>query len=301
MFTSTLHTRPVDGGQENEDWVGVTSNLAVVLDGATIRTDTGCLHGLPWYVRSLGAQLVDMAGEPDIALVDAIHTAISTVNDLHADTCDLTHDGTPSAAIGMVRVGADDTEYAVLGDISVILNTESDVRTIVDDRVSKVAVPERRECDRHLLGTDAKMDAILAMKPLELAARNREGGYWIAASEPSAAEHAITGSVPTRELVDFGVCSDGAMRALEMTSLDSPAGVLSVLRHQGPTALVDQVRSSETRDADGARWPRNKAQDDATAVYAALPKRVEPTPIVGPDPAVTAMASRNLMGEFAHR
>lgn len=32
----------------NEAWVAAAQGLIVVLDGATARTDTGCVHGVAW-------------------------------------------------------------------------------------------------------------------------------------------------------------------------------------------------------------------------------------------------------------
>lgn len=263
----TAHTRP--SGVTNEDSYLVSDDLVLVLDGATIRTDIGCYHGLPWYVRNLGVQLMDVATDHDIPLTEVIATAINTVNAMHSDTCDLNHPGTPSAALGMVRQRTDGVlEYAVLGDITAIFEVvgRSQAFAVLDPRVSQVAVPEREECDRHLIGTDEKMSAILAMKDLELAGRNRDGGYWIASTDPSAANHALTGTLPADDVPRFAVLSDGAMRAQEMTALKSYDDVLHVLRTMGPTELVDMVRHSEESDPHGARWPRNKAVDDATAV-----------------------------------
>ncbi|MEV0082935.1 hypothetical protein [Saccharopolyspora sp. NPDC050642] len=110
------------------------------------------------------------------------------------------------------------------------------------------------------------MTAILAMKEVELASRNREGGYWIASSDPDAAAHSLTGSAPVDQVERVAVCSDGAMRALDLTPIDTTAGVLRVLREAGPGGLVEQVRAAEDGDPLGARVPRNKARDDATAV-----------------------------------
>ena len=40
-----------------------------------------------------------------------------------------------------------------------------------------------------------------------------------------------------------------------------------MLAAPGPGELITQVRAAEATDADGARWPRLKASDDATIVY----------------------------------
>src|SRR5699024_12368630 len=147
----------------------------------------------------------------------ALKSAIQQVTNLHSDTCDLTHPGTPSAAVGLARHTGNTWEWASLGDVSVLVETDTGIHHTADNRVSHIAVDKRRECDRHLLGTQEKLHAIRAMKPFELAGRNVDGGYWIASVEPQAADHAYTGSAPSRKVQRLAVCSDGAMRALDLT------------------------------------------------------------------------------------
>ncbi|MEV0700099.1 hypothetical protein AB0I53_19630 [Saccharopolyspora sp. NPDC050389] len=190
----TAHTQP-SGNKPNEDWFVAADGLVVVLDGATIRTDTGCVHGLPWYVRTFGASLVANAADHARDLRDVLAGAIRQVAAAHTDTCDLEHRGTPSAAVGLVRWTSELLEWIVLGDITVIVETTSDgVVATCDDRVSHTGSDERRECDKFLIGTDEKMAAILAMKEVELASRNQEGGYWIASNDPDAATHSLAGA-----------------------------------------------------------------------------------------------------------
>lgn len=275
MFSTSAHTR-ASGEQPNEDWYAATDGLVVVLDGATIRTDTGCVHGLPWYVHQLGAAIISAAQDRRLELAEVLRQAIEQVAGLHRDTCDLNHEGTPSAAVGIARHNEYRLEWLSLGDITVLVDTATDhLHVTSDNRVSLTATPERHECDRHLLGTDAKLAAILAMKPVELNARNVEGGYWIASVNPDAARHAYTGTTSLADVRQYAVCSDGAMRALDLTAISTHAGVLGVLRRAGPEFLIDQVRTAERHDPHGARVPRNKATDDATAVH------VERTPTQG--------------------
>lgn len=266
MTTITAESRPGTPDRENEDWYAASGDLVVVLDGATIRTDTGCVHGLPWFVRQLGAAIMTTANNRDQGLATALSTAIQHVVDLHSDTCDLTHPGTPSAAVGLVRRNDDQLEWLVLGDITVMVEATDGLTVTVDDRVSKTALAERAECNRYLASDPAKPAVIRAMKDVELASRNVKGGYWIASVDPAAAEHAHTGSTAYQDVYRFGVCSDGTMRALDLTGIDSHEGVMRVLR-QRPGLLLDQVRQAEHADPEGARNPRNKITDDATVVY----------------------------------
>src|SRR5690625_3783939 len=107
MFTARSHTLPSDPNSGNEDWHLVSDGLVIVLDGATIRTDTGCIHGLRWYVRQLGLSIATAATDPNCGLPSALEWAISHVNGLHSGACDLAHPGTPSAAAGIVRYSGD--------------------------------------------------------------------------------------------------------------------------------------------------------------------------------------------------
>ncbi|MHA6806276.1 hypothetical protein [Salinifilum ghardaiensis] len=269
MTTLTGYTLTSDDDKPNEDWWVASETVVVVLDGATIRTDTGCVHGLPWFVRQLGSTLFSAAQNVATPLPAAIKQAIEHVVDQHSDTCDLTHPGTPSAAIGIVRDTGDRLDWASLGDVTVLVDTINDgVCVTSDDRVSYTAQEERAECDRHLLGTDGKMDAIHAMKPKELAARNVEGGYWIASVDPSAAKHALTGSVQRRAAQSFAVYSDGVGRALDFGLASDAGDLLDQLHRHGPAQTINAVREAERDDSLGKAVPRNKKTDDATAVIA---------------------------------
>lgn len=268
MVTITAYTEPGTPDQENEDWYIATDDIIMVLDGATIRTETGCIHGLPWYVRHLGAHLLINAADRETDLATALAESIRSVSNSHTATCDLTHPGTPSAAVGIARTNSHALEWLVLGDITVMVETPTELLVEADERVSSVGVPERRVCDQYPIGSDEKMTAIRAMKNVELAGRNVEDGYWIASVIPDAADHALLGSAPLEDVRRFAMCSDGAMRALRMTSISTHQEVMNLLVTDGPNNLVNHVRSAENDDYQGTKWPRNKRTDDATVVLA---------------------------------
>ncbi|MEU8158118.1 hypothetical protein AB0B94_31070 [Micromonospora sp. NPDC048986] len=256
-------SEPGSQSRENEDWVLATPHVVAVLDGATARTDTGCIHGVKWYATKLGAAVVSHSG--DTPLTDALAKAIADVAAMHPG-CDLTHPGTPSAAAGVVRIDDDTIKYMVLGDVTVIAEVDGVIRTISDDRVSQTAAAERAEADRYPIGSPEKQAAMLRMKHVELAAKNRDAGYWVAETNPEAAQHALTGDFSLASVTRLAVLTDGAARALTFGLLPA-ADVLDLLDKSGPAALIDQVRAAEQEDPTGLRWARNKRSDDATAVY----------------------------------
>lgn len=292
MFT--IATRP-GGDAPNEDWAATTPDMVVVLDGATTRTDTGCSHGVPWYVRHLGTALLTLAADVELSLPAALAGAIDLVTTLHP-RCDLTHPGTPSAAVGVVRWRSPDAiDLLALGDVSIVLDrADSGVQVVSDNRVSQTALQLRQAADEHPIGSPGKKAALVEMKHAELDARNVPGGYWIAATDPTAAEHAVHGVTAAGDIRRFAVLTDGAARYAEMFHPGEWEAVLRILHGSGPDSLIDLVRSMERCDPAGRRCPRNKMSDDATAVYwrpTPVPHVVTPVPY----PELTAVPA-GLMG-----
>lgn len=258
-----------------------SSDLVVVLDGATVRTESGCSHGPAWYARKLGAAIISHAAARSRTLHDILAEAIEDVAALHIGTCDLSDPAAPSAAAAIVRVEGEKVRYLVLGDVTVVADLDGEVVSVTDDRVSATALSERQEADRHPIGSIEKTAALTRMKTAELAAKNRDGGYWIAGSDPRAVDHAITGEWSTESVHRMAVLTDGAARLVNMFRPNlSWWAVLEILRHNGPERLLEDVRLAEYNDREGARFPRNKKSDDATVVYA-VPNpaiRTEPYP-----------------------
>jgi hypothetical protein len=59
--------------------------------------------------------------------------------------------------------------------------------------------------------------------------------------------------------------SDGVSCLVERYGAGDWSWLLAVLQDEGPGRLIAQARELEGSDPAGARWPRYKASDDATA------------------------------------
>jgi hypothetical protein len=249
----------------NEDYFLVDSTTAIVLDGATARTDTGCIHGAAWFATQLGNALKPrICQEPE--LQHALAHSIEDVAKLHHETCDLTHPGTPSANVAVVRVEEEETRWLLLGDATIFFGT-SDGTIVQSDQRGRSPVPaEQAEADRYLIGDPRKNVALQAMKRAELATRNTPQGFWVAAADSSVAEQALTGAIPNARIEALGVMSDGAARAVDLFRLIGWEEFAKLAIEDGPQAVIDAVREAEKLDPLGERWPRNKPSDDATLV-----------------------------------
>ncbi len=226
----TLATDPGTPGWVNEDFAAVAPGAAVLLDGATTvprGADTGCVHGVAWYARTLGtALLAAITAEPCTPLSDALAESICDVRGRHQGTCDLANPSTPAATVTAVRSSPDGIHYLALSD-STIAADPADARPPV-------------------IITDTSPAA---------------------STTPGAALTARTGTIPRAGLRGVALLSDGATRITDRYGLLSWPDILATIQDQGPAELIRQVRAAEDSDPGRTRWPRHKARDDATIIY----------------------------------
>ncbi|MEV6601347.1 protein phosphatase 2C domain-containing protein [Actinoplanes sp. NPDC051346] len=264
-------SEPGDPTVPNEDWSAANQDSIVVLDGATARIDTGCRHGIAWYVDRLGSELMDgTMVRPRRMLRDVLADGIRRVAAMHPE-CDLTHPGTPSAGVAMVRLCDDRLEYLVLADTIIVVRTHDGNIVLTDDRVRQAAHEEKEAAMALPFGSDERSEALKRMKRRQQECRNRPGGFWVAAANPDAADYAIRGSVALKDATDVAVLTDGAARCVMLFETITWTDVIRILNENGPADLIREVRETEASDPSAERWTRAKGSDDATVVYAALP------------------------------
>ncbi|MEU6401239.1 hypothetical protein [Streptomyces sp. NPDC046985] len=256
-------SEPGGPDRPNEDFAALAlpasgqGGCLVVLDGVTPpRTETGCLHSVPWFTARLGGALTELTvSRGDLTLTEILEHAISRTAQAHSLTCDLSHPRTPQATAVLARWSEGLLEYLVLSDSALLLeHDDGRVVPVLDDRLARLP--------RAALATDALVDATV---------RNKEGGFFTAAADPSAAERAVTGTAPLSGLRALAALSDGAARWVETFREGDWAQCLGLLRKEGARALVDRVRALEAVDREErALLGRNKTHDDATAVFVEL-------------------------------
>lgn len=262
-------TMPGDPNRPNEDFAGVLGDCAVLLDGSGAPGDlpTGCIHGVPWYVRQLGAQclaaMTELPGEP---LADILGAAIAVVSALHAGTCDLNCPGTPSSVVVLARFGPDRLDYLVLGDSALAVETTEGVRVIADHRMQKVAIDEYKAVLALPTGTPEHQAARMAFVRVQQPFRNKPGGYPVASTDPGSAAQAIAGSFPAGSVQRAAMLTDGVTRFAEF-GLGTWRELLAALSANGPAGLFEIVRRAEESDPAGKRWPRAKQHDDVGVIF----------------------------------
>jgi hypothetical protein len=258
-----LVSEPGDTSRPNEDFAGVglpasgQGGCVILLDGVTPpRGGTGCLHSVPWFTARLGGALTELTvSGRDLTLTEILARAVARTADAHADTCDLSHPRTPQATVVLTRWSAHTVEHLVLSDSVLLLGApDGTVTPVLDDRLARLP--------RSALATDALIDANL---------RNKEGGFFTAAADPSVAARAVTGTVPRRDVRALAAVTDGVGRWTEKFHEGDWTALFDFVAKEGARSLVDRVRELETADREERAFlGRSKTHDDATVVYVEL-------------------------------
>ncbi|MFI5529031.1 integrase [Kitasatospora sp. NPDC051853] len=269
-----LAGEPQKPGRESEDFAAASPEALVLLDGSSSPEDfeSGCRHGTPWYVRRLGVHLLArLTDRADRSIAECLADAIVETAALHGGRCDLAHPNTPAAMVVAARVHGSSLEYLVLGDSLLVLDLkDGPPRVIGDNQRFPAGELLRRQIWSTVPGSAERAELHLRYAHAVRAARNTGHGPWIAAASPRAAGHAETGFVRLTALRAVAALSDGASRWTERFGLGSWSDAVHLLAEQGPAELISQVRATEHSDAHCRRWPRGKAHDDASALYARI-------------------------------
>ncbi|MFD9453719.1 protein phosphatase 2C domain-containing protein [Streptomyces sp. NPDC059985] len=265
MYVSVA-TEP-GGAAPNEDWVGGTQSLAIVLDGlSTAGLDTGCRHGVPWYVAQLGGHVMAALATPARSLTDGLAEALEKVARLHPE-CDLRNPGTPSATVAILRERPEHFDHLVLADSPIVLEGTDGITVLTDLRVDDVCQDLRVETEQFQTGTPEHRASVARLVAAQRKIRNTPEGYWVAAATPEAASHALTGTVDAVDVRSAAVMSDGVSRLVTEYRMATWETLLTQLRDSGPAALIRTIREVEATDPHGQRWPRYKAGDDAAVAF----------------------------------
>lgn len=190
----SIHVRAasIAGNQHplNEDCYGTFGHYAWVIDGAS--RPLGEPQNVAEYVRVLDQSLYRaVSASSNAPLQTLVAKAIWEVSRSDIDGA--------SATLSLARIHPTSMHYIVLGDAGLLHTTkDGHVQKIQDNRLSTCAAEERTRYQR-LLATSAPESKIRhaheQLVKKENSFRNVPGGFWVAANEPDAAKHALTGKI----------------------------------------------------------------------------------------------------------
>lgn len=247
--------------RSSQDRIFVTPSAVVVLDGATAFVPVPTTPDQ--YVDALGGHLVvTLTKDPDIPLAAALSDAIERTSLQFG----LRPGKSPSSTVAILRQRGQAVDYLVLGDTQLV----TPAGIVVDDRIAHVAAIERARYRERLTnggGYDQiHRDRLRDLQAKQAEYRNRDGGYWIAEAEPSAAAEALTGAFDTNSGRWAVLATDGAYRPMVHLGLDNWESV-AVQTSEELKRTITHLDSWEADiDPDGVDLPRAKRHDDKAIV-----------------------------------
>jgi hypothetical protein len=238
----------------NEDYVVCGQNWAVVLDGATPGggVESGCVHDVPWLVRQLGGRLaLLLTSARSWSLAKILADAIEGTCEAHMATCDLANPHSPSSTVAIARTTEQAVEHLVLADSPILYRDHlGDLTLIQDDRTARLPRYDTDTIASH---------------------RNQPHGFWVASTQPLAAEAAIIGSRPRERVTDVYLISDGASRYVDLLALGTWEQMMESIDLHGPEEVIRAVRQAEAENLPAMSIQPNgrrlKRHDDASIVH----------------------------------
>jgi hypothetical protein len=264
----------VSGGNVNEDLVRFQGDAVVILDGATgltERTITDAPTDGRWYVEALAEELTARLDSDD-SLTDIAATAVTALAERYEDHSGLraveSHEQ-PSAAGVILRWNRSQIEYLVLGDCSVVFETDSGTRSILGEgprELDKKVVEEMvaiRDASEEQIGYESLRSQVHSMIVDHRKQKNEPDGYWTFGLDPEAVDHAEAGSVSTETTEFVYGFTDGFEPVC--TTYDAFADwstLATYLRTNGPNRAIRILRAFEEADPECLSYPRLKPSDD---------------------------------------
>ncbi|SUA73664.1 Uncharacterised protein [Nocardia otitidiscaviarum] len=255
--------------KSDDDRFMVTDNSVIVLDGAT---NHGVAHKISGgvYAEHLGHSIANRSNESP-SLPDIFECALRetvTALDLTSGSRNM-----PSSTVAMVRQRAEGlVDLFVLGDSTVVLGYHNGSQEFYsDDRLEHLGLPQSAEYRsrlQHGCGfTDQHRKLLAELQQGQRRLRNRPGGYWIASTDPEAARHAVTTTLPAADLAWFAIATDGVTDLLE--PLEIRWQDIARMDSAELAGLLERLHRWETEvDPEGRTVPRAKQHDDKTVVVA---------------------------------
>jgi hypothetical protein len=265
-----------DRTKQNDDAHGSVGHWAWVIDGATdlyAPPHTPHASDAAWIAHALNAQLAAhaAASADGQGLIRMCAGVLAGEFSRWADPPEGWR--RPAASLVLMRELADGIAAFDLGD-SRLFALDADGKSFAIGGPDGAASKEARQA-RAIISEDAsgpplsRQDVLEALRPRHMT-RNRPGGWWVFAPDPACADHVRTHHLQLARPAHVLLATDGFAALADRYGALTPEGLVAGAVNEGLAALAVKLRAIEGEDAGGARHPRFKKSDDATALLLRL-------------------------------
>lgn len=266
-------------GRVNEDLHGSAADAVWVLDGATGIADQRVVPGpsdARWLAEVIAGALGRALAEP-LTSADLLHrvaAAASAAFMRDALRRDAPATDRPSACLALLRLAGPGLELANIGDCRILHRHArgavscfgSSKLPALDEAVRQQAIRLQGEGVRH----DEIWPLLLPLIRRNRGAMNTPEGYWVVDVTGRWLPHVETTSRAAAAGDALLLVTDGFWRLVDTYQRYDADALLSRASSRGLAALIGELRAVEAADEECRRYPRLKAQDDATAVLARI-------------------------------
>lgn len=272
-----------DRKKQNDDACGATRSWAWVIDGATDLHETPLTNyasDAAWMATYLSARLAgsaiayDSNGANRDDLRHELKSASQALREAWAKTWPIPFEKWRSpiaSALVLSEFEGRTIEIVELGDCRCFLLEEDGAVHIVGgpqdaaDAETQLAA-QQTDADKPLLKREATITRLREMR----ASINREGSHWTFSLDPTCAANARTHRFELKRPALLLLMTDGFSALVDRYRAYDAAGLVRAALDKGLQELGRELRAIETADAGGARHPRFKPSDDATAALLRL-------------------------------
>jgi len=262
-----------DRKKQNDDALGFAGGRAWVIDGATDFQETKLTRtasDAAWLAHFASARFHAAHGGALREIVrDACEDAAEAFARISGPVAQTWM--SPIASLLMVEENADgisglhlgDCRVFALGDDGAVL--EGGPSAEASDAESELAA-KQSDADKPLL----KREETLTMLRNIRGKLNRPGGHWTFCLDPACAAQARTWSLALKRPAHVLLMTDGFSALSDRYGAYDASGLVRAALERGLHELGREVRAIEAADAGGAKHPRFKQSDDATALLMRL-------------------------------
>lgn len=263
-----------DRTKQNDDAFGFARGRAWVLDGATDLHDaplTATASDASWIAHFANAWLHGAAGGELAAGVREASAAAARAFARLSGGRSFERWQSPISSLLMVEEDESGVRGLDLGDSRAFALDGAGAVHVAGgpedaaDAETRLAA-QQTDADKPLLRREATIARLREMR----AALNREGASWTFGLDPACADHARLWTMPLRRPAHVLLMTDGFSALVDRYRVYDAGGLVCAALDKGLEELGRELRAIEREDAAGARHPRFKASDDATALLMRL-------------------------------
>lgn len=269
------------GNGYNEDSVFYDGKLLIVMDAATSLDN---LHLTPavsdgcWFSENTVSMLSRLLADSAVSIKDSLRTTASVLKkQLDAYGYNNDAEAYPSGSVMIARIQGSTVELFTVGDCTAVIafNDARPEKVIHDDSVTKLdnaviaaLLHKQRKSGKSIIELLPEVNSLLlANRKL----RNSTNGYWIFDPVGMGIEHGTSLTFNSSEIKAIALMSDGFARISSMKKTHEGA-VLDLLKNTPADVLTDDLFELLDRDSHFNKYPRFKARDDTSVIYAEIGK-----------------------------